>query len=116
MKRRPPRSTRTDTLFPYTTLFRSLVQVEAEFLLVPEDREAFRVRLHQPVLDAVVDHLGEVARADRPHVAPALVLAGRQGLQDRAQAVDCVLLAADHHAVALGQPPHAAAGAAVDVV
>src|SRR3546814_12922873 len=25
MTRRPPRSTRTDTLFPYTTLFRSLV-------------------------------------------------------------------------------------------
>src|SRR3546814_7160948 len=25
MKRRPPRSTRTDTLFPYTTLFRSTV-------------------------------------------------------------------------------------------
>src|SRR3546814_12115014 len=28
MRRRPPRSTRTDTLFPYTTLFRSLQQVE----------------------------------------------------------------------------------------
>src|SRR3546814_2777615 len=27
MIRRPPRSTRTDTLFPYTTLFRSLVIV-----------------------------------------------------------------------------------------
>src|SRR3546814_16792131 len=27
MKRRPPRSTRTDTLFPYTTLFRSDVVV-----------------------------------------------------------------------------------------
>src|SRR3546814_12179502 len=26
MIRRPPRSTRTDTLFPYTTLFRSIVQ------------------------------------------------------------------------------------------
>src|SRR3546814_2371705 len=26
MIRRPPRSTRTDTLFPYTTLFRSVVQ------------------------------------------------------------------------------------------
>src|SRR3546814_13681577 len=25
MRRRPPRSTRTDTLFPYTTLFRSLM-------------------------------------------------------------------------------------------
>src|SRR3546814_4118340 len=28
MIRRPPRSTRTDTLFPYTTLFRSLVHVD----------------------------------------------------------------------------------------
>src|SRR3546814_8357618 len=28
MIRRPPRSTRTDTLFPYTTLFRSLEVVE----------------------------------------------------------------------------------------
>src|SRR3546814_8901279 len=26
MIRRPPRSTRTDTLFPYTTLFRSIVE------------------------------------------------------------------------------------------
>src|SRR3546814_5527428 len=30
MIRRPPRSTRTDTLFPYTTLFRSLVLVDHE--------------------------------------------------------------------------------------
>src|SRR3546814_4452146 len=29
MIRRPPRSTRTDTLFPYTTLFRSLYQYAA---------------------------------------------------------------------------------------
>src|SRR3546814_16280953 len=29
MIRRPPRSTRTDTLFPYTTLFRSLVDPAA---------------------------------------------------------------------------------------
>src|SRR3546814_2402412 len=27
MIRRPPRSTRTDTLFPYTTLFRSLADI-----------------------------------------------------------------------------------------
>src|SRR3546814_11133105 len=32
MIRRPPRSTRTDTLFPYTTLFRSALFVEAERL------------------------------------------------------------------------------------
>src|SRR3546814_7106647 len=30
MIRRPPRSTRTDTLFPYTTLFRSLRLVDPE--------------------------------------------------------------------------------------
>src|SRR3546814_3689190 len=30
MIRRPPRSTRTDTLFPYTTLFRSLINVWPE--------------------------------------------------------------------------------------
>src|SRR3546814_2941933 len=29
MIRRPPRSTRTDTLFPYTTLFRSPVRLRA---------------------------------------------------------------------------------------
>src|SRR3546814_17307277 len=37
MLRRPPRSTRTDTLFPYTTLFRSLVLIAvglAVFLFV----------------------------------------------------------------------------------
>src|SRR3546814_2139092 len=31
MIRRPPRSTRTDTLFPYTTLFRSLTDVLAGY-------------------------------------------------------------------------------------
>src|SRR3546814_14527396 len=33
MIRRPPRSTRTDTLFPYTTLFRSQLDAQRVFLL-----------------------------------------------------------------------------------
>src|SRR3546814_13935265 len=38
MIRRPPRSTRTDTLFPYTTLFRSRPRLaEARALLDPPD-------------------------------------------------------------------------------
>src|SRR3546814_5274936 len=37
MMRRPPRSTRTDTLFPYTTLFRS---VQAVGTAQPADRRA----------------------------------------------------------------------------
>src|SRR3546814_4347877 len=36
MLRRPPRSTRTDTLFPYTTLFRSQGK-EAPYYYVPAD-------------------------------------------------------------------------------
>src|SRR3546814_2477903 len=43
MIRRPPRSTRTDTLFPYTTLFRSH-RAERQ----PDDRD----RDHQPVRPA----------------------------------------------------------------
>src|SRR3546814_11336115 len=35
MIRRPPRSTRTDTLFPYTTLFRSAVEQAQPRLLDP---------------------------------------------------------------------------------
>src|SRR3546814_11636781 len=35
MIRRPPRSTRTDTLFPYTTLFRS--RVSSEWFSRPDD-------------------------------------------------------------------------------
>src|SRR3546814_14786238 len=42
MIRRPPRSTRTDTLFPYTTLFRSRQADDvrqAPALVLDEDRE-----------------------------------------------------------------------------
>src|SRR3546814_8136111 len=35
MIRRPPRSTRTDTLFPYTTLFRSQQPLDPERLVQP---------------------------------------------------------------------------------
>src|SRR3546814_4906805 len=35
---RPPRSTRTDTLFPYTTIFRSLFQLHSRRRYADEDR------------------------------------------------------------------------------
>src|SRR3546814_12001468 len=37
MIRRPPRSTRTDTLFPYTTLFRSLAEIVSSIEIPPEE-------------------------------------------------------------------------------
>src|SRR3546814_3412524 len=38
MRRRPPRSTRTDTLFPYTTLFRSLGPLDRVYFHLPRSR------------------------------------------------------------------------------
>src|SRR3546814_9732016 len=53
MIRRPPRSTRTDTLFPYTTLFRSQLRVGVQRGEHPADRcehrEVHGVVLGRPV-------------------------------------------------------------------
>src|SRR3546814_8811652 len=38
MIRRPPRSTRTDTLFPYTTLFRSRSGFEGKLVFLADER------------------------------------------------------------------------------
>src|SRR3546814_1698155 len=51
MRRRPPRSTRTDTLFPYTTLFRSTVAAAIKHRLRGEDADRLsRQRLLPPGL------------------------------------------------------------------
>src|SRR3546814_17570873 len=44
MIRRPPRSTRTDTLFPYTTLFRSVFDFLMAVLAAAEHRDI----VHRP--------------------------------------------------------------------
>src|SRR6056297_3768459 len=45
MIRRPPRSTRTDTLFPYTTLFRSLAKRHGRAPVVAEPRLLIQDRI-----------------------------------------------------------------------
>src|SRR3546814_20844562 len=55
MKRIPPRSTRTDTLFPYTTLFRRrFIDRLAEFRIM-------HVYVHAPLCDELVASPGQVA-------------------------------------------------------
>ena len=102
------------------------VEVEALVLgqllrvAVAQDVEAFGIGLHQAVLDAVVDHLDEVAGAGRPGVDVAAlgarigVLAARRArdvaepgarrLKIGSSRVDRLLRAADHHAVAALSP------------
>src|SRR3546814_1858387 len=93
MIRRPPRSTRTDTLFPYTTLFRSLdpqqlrgqresaavVEVELEDLFVLAKPDLGRPVLRRVVVrrhaaphrsrTSIVDGAGFVDQHDRTPVA-----------------------------------------------
>src|SRR3546814_11490078 len=85
--RRPPRSTRTDTLFPYTTLFRSLAAVADEGLEDLLEVQPLRAavdqrhhvdaehRLHLRLLvDVVEPHLRRVATLDLDVAAHAVLL------------------------------------------
>src|SRR3546814_875917 len=83
MIRRPPRSTRTDTLFPYTTRFRSRRRVDAVAAAIGEAsthaRYILRIRAHH------LDRSGQRARpvhaaaaaARYPHRAETLGIIGR---------------------------------------
>src|SRR3546814_17501190 len=64
MIRRPPRSTRTDTLFPYTTLFRSST-------VTPMGGRLLRRWLHRPLRDRGV--VGQ-----RHHAVSTLIDSGRE--------------------------------------
>src|SRR3546814_11291954 len=58
MIRRPPRSTRTDTLFPYTTLFRSADAGVQRLLLVPGPVDARESTPHGDVVQFRAPRVG----------------------------------------------------------
>src|SRR3546814_7171231 len=69
MIRRPPRSTRTDTLFPYTTLFRSVGDVELQRPpLAAVDHDLARKGEGRDRAEA--DGAGPEAAAVAPHLHP----------------------------------------------
>src|SRR3546814_5334165 len=65
MIRRPPRSTRTDTLFPYTTLFRS-----ADRWTV--GRLATTQKTHENDLAYTDNYDGQLSHGDSPRPSPAV--------------------------------------------
>src|SRR3546814_16612095 len=80
MIRRPPRSTRTDTLFPYTTLFRSRVGLQGADVPAPDRTGSLAVadevtavgerpqRMGEAVAaDGIVDHDGAASASQRLH-------------------------------------------------
>src|SRR3546814_12099039 len=118
MIRRPPRSTRTDTLFPYTTLFRSHAATEA--LVEIADRHPVILgegAVHvagdgfQLVADVhVVGDIGARRRVDlqKDHLAAVFRVSGQQVLE-RLDALDETLgvietVAADNEVAATEAP------------
>src|SRR3546814_16918835 len=86
MIRRPPRSTRTDTLFPYTTLFRSHVTVEAVKGCVRRTARAltddFGIAHPRIVVAGLNPHAGEggtIGREEVEIIAPAIAALRSEG-------------------------------------
>src|SRR3546814_14965798 len=81
MIRRPPRSTRTDTLFPYTTLFRSAGPglVEQDVIAQMADPLDHHLRV---VDGAVIGALLQHGDAERPFALPGLLVGDQRMVAD----------------------------------
>src|SRR3546814_9838668 len=67
MIRRPPRSTRTDTLFPYTTLFRSAVAAFGDFGHEHDDGRGDQVFRDEPEHPSTPWSIDQLPRSVRPY-------------------------------------------------
>src|SRR3546814_4924429 len=76
MRRPPPRSTRTDTLFPYTTLFRSQTNARPSSgpspcaVSRPNDRAVFQQRLPDILIIHHIERMAGGRCLIRPHFEP----------------------------------------------
>src|SRR3546814_6235924 len=73
MIRRPPRSTRTDTLFPYTTLFRSIALSRLGL-----ERPQGRVRIRPRLVERAIAGADDDPAADRADRDPDRLVAADQ--------------------------------------
>src|SRR3546814_278666 len=79
MIRRPPGSTRTDTLFPYTTLFRSFAEADESF---PADDDMIENRNFEPSCDVCDFSRQRTIRGTRLQISTRVIM----GEHDRARA------------------------------
>src|SRR3546814_12223427 len=75
MIRRPPRSTRTDTLFPYTTLFRSVVHILFTGQDIIDIAGRFTARIAATNRELILDD----RHIDQGAASPACTIAMRDG-------------------------------------
>src|SRR3546814_19765630 len=112
MIRRPPRSTRTDTLFPYTTLFRS--EIFERFAVGREvaQRQVLDIR-RKHMVDRCDDGVGALVRRLDDYVAGILYM---EGIVAFAAAQLVVAGAAGEDVVAAATDDQIVAGTAEDLV
>src|SRR3546814_1835071 len=100
MIRRPPRSTRTDTLFPYTTLFSSIAEVAEVARPGRAGRHAGRHAAAR--LEVLVVDLVDAERALLHHADVGVILAGAIGTGPGAELAADAGVGVDQHDAVLG--------------
>src|SRR3546814_14750022 len=93
MIRRPPRSTRTDTLFPYTTLFRSPAIVDRDPVIIAIGTGGASAGLAKIIRQRFEQILpsGLCKLADAPGHSPAQMKARWPSAAERRRAIDAAL-------------------------
>src|SRR3546814_5562416 len=103
MIRRPPRSTRTDTLFPYTTLFRSAGQQAG----LRQHLEAVADAEHRHALVGARDDLLHHRRVGRHGAAAQVVAVGEAaGQHDEVDLLEVAVLVPHHDGLAPRSEEH----------
>src|SRR5438093_1234585 len=97
-----------------TPQFRNLRKIEIEVRFLVEKCETFGIGLHETVFDSIVNHLHKVTGAGWPHVGPSMIGGGGESFENRTEAIDGSLRAADHQTVSCRKSPDAAAGSGID--
>src|SRR3546814_16926268 len=100
MIRRPPRSTRTDTLFPYTTLFRSAV-IDGELVVENDagasDFSALQAELSAGRASRFVFYAFDLLHLDGHDLQGVPLLSRQAALQEIMSASDAALLRFSEH-------------------
>src|SRR3546814_1460288 len=87
MIRRPPRSTRTDTLFPYTTLFRSLNGKLPDTFLKTANAFGRKVLERQPTIDRMFWRIHRDKRSNKRNLIASLEILPFRGLAQKRTAM-----------------------------
>src|SRR3546814_12674072 len=83
MIRRPPISTLTDTLFPYTTLFRSVMEVEAAIIGTPVLEHADQAACGDQLLDLGLEGISDTRAIQSGFQYQALVTKSERAIDLR---------------------------------